>query len=201
VSTRPLGHDVAMSIQIEWPATGHPLTVDALDRMPEDGRRYELLAGALIVSPWPDGPHQEVALRLGAQLRVACPPDLRVVQGPSVVLSRETQFEPDIAVISQAHVHDAKLTQPPLLIVEVRPPGTALVALDRKKAAYQAFGLPSYWTIDPDPDRPELTVFELGPDGTYGQAGRVAGTTPFPAVKPFAAEIVPARLVAGLHPR
>ena len=36
-----------------WPARGQPFTVDDLDRLPDDGRRYELLDGVLIVSPRP----------------------------------------------------------------------------------------------------------------------------------------------------
>ena len=47
-----------------WPAAGRPFTVGDLDRMPDDGRRYELLDGALIVSPRPATIHQMVAFRL-----------------------------------------------------------------------------------------------------------------------------------------
>jgi hypothetical protein len=42
---------VAMAYEAAWPAAGHPFTVEDLDRLPEDGRRYELLNGVLIVSP------------------------------------------------------------------------------------------------------------------------------------------------------
>jgi hypothetical protein len=41
-----------------WPGHGEAFTVDDLDRMPDDGHRYELLDGALIVSPAPALPHQ-----------------------------------------------------------------------------------------------------------------------------------------------
>ena len=116
------------------------------------------------------------------------------------MLTRFTEFDPDIVVIHQDHIGDAKLTDPPLLIVEVRSPSTALVDLNRKKAAYEKFGVPSYWIVNPDPDRPELTVFELGPDGKYAEAALVAGTAPFSALRPFAIEVIPARLVAGLFP-
>jgi hypothetical protein len=54
--------------------------------------------------------------------------------------------------------------------------------------------------FDPDPGRPEITVFELGPDDRYEEGGRVHGTTPFRALKPFAVDIVPARLVEGVLP-
>jgi hypothetical protein len=40
-----------MSIAEAWPAAGRPFTAADLDRMPVDGHRYELLDGALIVSP------------------------------------------------------------------------------------------------------------------------------------------------------
>src|SRR5260370_8466096 len=42
-----------VTIAEAWPAAGRPFTVADLDRIPDDGRRYELLDGALIVSPRP----------------------------------------------------------------------------------------------------------------------------------------------------
>jgi Uma2 family endonuclease len=92
------------------------------------------------------------------------------------------------------------VTEPPLLIVEVRSPSIALIDLNRKKSAYEQFGVPSYWIVDPNPDRPELTVFELGAGGRYEEGGCGSGTTPFRALKPFAVDIVPARLVEGVLP-
>jgi len=44
---------VANATAEPWPAAGHVFTVDDLDRMPDDGRRYELVDGVLIVSPRP----------------------------------------------------------------------------------------------------------------------------------------------------
>ena len=191
-----------------WARPGEPYTVDELDLMPDDGRRYELLDGTVLVSPHPGTTQQDAAAELLAELQAACPPDLRVIARPAVQLTWITEFEPDIVVIRQEHAGDAKVTAPPLLIVELRSPSTALIDLNRKKAAYAQFGLPSYWIVDPDPDRPELTVFELADEdggiadtSEYVQAGRVSGTTPFPAKKPFAVEIVPTRLVVGLSPR
>jgi len=32
-----------------WPRYGEPFTIDDLDRMPDDGRRYELIDGTLVV--------------------------------------------------------------------------------------------------------------------------------------------------------
>jgi Uma2 family endonuclease len=191
---------VDMSIAEAWPPAGQLFTVEELDRMPDDGRRYELLDGVLIVSPRPRLLHQEAASELLVQLRAACPSHLSVIAEPAVLLTRITEFDPDLVVIRRELLREAKVTEPPLLIVEVRSPSTALIDLNRKKAAYEEFGVPSYWIVDPDPDRPDLTVFELSPDGRYSEIGCAHGATTFRALKPFAVDIVPARLVEGVLP-
>ena len=53
----------------------------------------------------------------------------------------------------------AKFAEPPLLVVEIRSPGTALIDLNRKTAAYERFGVPSYWIVIPDPPQPELPTY------------------------------------------
>ena len=78
-------------------------------------------------------------------------------------------------------------------------PCTALIDLNRKKAAYERSGVPSYWVVIPGQRKPELIAFELR-DGRYEQAARVSGDEPFAARRPLRVEVVPARLVAGLHP-
>ena len=90
----------------------------------------------------------------------------------------------------------AKFTEPPLLVVEIRSPSSALIDLDRKKAAYERFGVPSYWIVNPDPPQPELTVFELS-DGRYSLAVKASG--PFAADRPFTVSIDPAHLTDGLR--
>ena len=77
-------------------------------------------------------------------------------------------------------------------------PSTALIHLNRRKAAYERFGVPSYWVVIPDQSKPELIAFELR-DGRYEEAARVSGDEPFAARRPFGVDVVPARLVAGLH--
>jgi Uma2 family endonuclease len=83
--------------------------------------------------------------------------------------------------------------------VEVRSPGTALIDLNRKKAAYERFAVPSYWVVIPDQGRPELIAFELR-GGRYEEPARVSGDEVFAARRPFGVEVVPARLVSGLQP-
>ena len=93
-------------------------------------------------------------------------------------------------------VGGAKFTEPPLLVIEIRSPSTALIDLNRKKAAYERFGVPSYWIVNPDPPQPELTVFELR-DGRYALAAKTPGL--FTADRPFTVTVAPAHLIAGLR--
>jgi Uma2 family endonuclease len=180
----------------DWPAAGEPFTVADLDRLPDDGRRYELLDGVLLVSPQPAMLHQFVAGRLFRQLDGACPIDLCVIYEPGVEFGPQTEFAPDLVVIRMDQVAGAKLVEPPMLIVEVRSPSTALIDLNLKKDAYERFGVPSYWVVDPDPAGPEFMIFELR-DGRYELELKTTET--FTARKPFPVAIVPASLTSRLR--
>ena len=48
-----------------------PLTVEDLEAMPDDGHRYELVDGTLIVTPAPLALHQRAVLKLAARTRPA----------------------------------------------------------------------------------------------------------------------------------
>jgi Uma2 family endonuclease len=184
-----------VTIAEAWPAAGRPFTVAELDRMPDDGRRYELLDGGLVVSPRPTTVHQFVAMRLARALDNSCPEDLCVLAEPAVQLGPQTEFDPDLVVVRLDQVGGAKFTAPPLLVVEVRSPSTALIDLSRKKVAYERFGVLSYWIVNPDPPQPELTVFELR-DGHYTVEAKT--TAPFTATRPFTVTVDPATLIRGL---
>jgi len=190
---------VAMTTTEPWPAAGQLLTVDDLERTPDDGRRYELVDGVLIVSPAPRISHQEVLGELLVQLRQACPPGLAAVPGPGVRMSVDTELIPDLVVIRQDQLAETRVTRPPLLAVEIQSPSTALFDLNTKKAVYERFSIESYWVVVPDRDQPEVIAFELR-DGRYEQVARVRGGQVFRATRPFDVEVVPARLVAGLLP-
>ena len=186
---------IAVTIDEAWPGFGGPFTAADLDRMPSDGHRYELVDGVLVVSPRPTTVHQFVAMRLATTLDRACPEDLCVVPEPAVQLDPVTELAPDLVVVHLDDVGGAKFTAPPLLVVEVRSPSTALIDLNRKKAVYEQFGVPSYWIVDPEPTRPELVVFELRDSGYVVAA---TSTQPLTVSHPFTVTITPADLTKGL---
>jgi Uma2 family endonuclease len=78
-------------------------------------------------------------------------------------------------------------------------PDSVLRDLNLKKAAYERFGVASYWVIDPDLDRPALRAFELSA-GAYAEVADVSGDQVFRALRPFEVEVVPSHLVAKLRP-
>jgi Uma2 family endonuclease len=189
-----------MTIAEAWPRHGEQFTIGDLDRMPDDGHRYELLDGSLIVSPAPGLPHQRVAVMLTHLLELACPADLVVFPNVNVKLADSTALEPDAVVARQPDVSGVRLVRTPLLVAEILSPDSALRDLNLKRAAYERSGVPSYWVIDADLARPSLRAFELS-SGCYTQVAHVIGDQPFRAERPFPVEIVPARLVAKLRGR
>ncbi|PZS23111.1 MAG: hypothetical protein DLM60_03270 [Pseudonocardiales bacterium] len=178
-------------------------TVDELERMPDDGRRYELLDGILVVSPAPGVWHQEVALELAIRLRAACPPELHVVIAPFEWRgSRRTALQPDVLVARRGDllaVEGGKyLAAVPVLAVEVLSPSTRRIDRLSKLSAYEEAGVGSYWLVDPDPAMPSLNALDLV-EGHYVEVGCASGEQTWQAQRPFPVTIAPAALVAGLR--
>ena len=174
---------------------GRPLTVDDLENMPDDGHRYELIDGMLLVSPAPGRWHQRAALNLAMGLTARCPAEFEVVIAPFAVHEGiKTELQPDVLVARDTDLTDKDLPVAPMLAVEVLSPSSVLADLNLKKAAYERMGTPSYWVIDPLD--PKLTVFELDERGRYQLVAEVAGDKAFDASQPFPVRVVPAELLA-----
>ncbi|MBA3798540.1 MAG: Uma2 family endonuclease [Geodermatophilaceae bacterium] len=174
-----------------------PFSVADLEGMPDDGRRYELIDGQLLVSPAPGLRHQAMALALYRLLDDACPDDLFVLAAPFAVrtdLSNELQ--PDVLIARRDELTEKNLPAAPALAVEVLSPSGRLIDLNLKRAAYERMGTPSYWILDPEV--PDLLVLELDPPGTYQEVARVAGAEGFSATQPFEVRVVPADLLRRL---
>src|SRR3954451_21222772 len=78
-----------------------PLTVNDLFEMPcDDGRRYEVLGGWLIVCPSADVQHQRASFRIAALLEELLPPKALAVLAMTVALPDGDGPMPDIAVVS-----------------------------------------------------------------------------------------------------
>jgi len=173
---------------------GAPLTRDDLAAMPDDGHRYEIVDGALLVTPSPGSRHQAAITELIVLLHGAAKSGLVVVPAPfDYIVTANTVLQPDLLVANRADVRERGLEQgTPLLVVEVLSPSTRLSDLGTKRLAYQAAGVPAYWVVDPE--EPSLTVFLLEA-GTYAETATVTGETSFHADFPFAIDVTPDRLI------
>lgn len=188
----------AVPVDSHHPDPTEPFTVDDLERTPDDGRRYELLDGVLLVSPAPGSRHQQMVAQLVVVLTAACPADMFVFPAPfGVRTAADTELQPDLVVGRYADLTEKYLPVAPLLAVEVLSPSTALMDVNTKKAAYQRMGVPAYWVIDPLEAR--LMVFELGESGSYVQVADVKGEDRFDAEHPFPVRVVPADLLGPLR--
>jgi Uma2 family endonuclease len=176
-------------------------TVEDLERMPDDGRRYELLDGVLLVSPAPGVWHQEAAGTLYRLLYQACPPELHVVIAPfEWRCGRGTALLPDVLVARRDELLAVRsggfLGQPPVLAVEVLSPSSRRIDRLSKLSAYEEAGVDSYWLVDPDLQAPSLQALELV-DGRYVEVGCPSGEQAWQVQRPFPVTIRPAELVAG----
>ena len=134
--------------------------------LPDDGKRYEIADGVLLLTPSSTGLHQdtigEVCFYLRSHIKLA---GLGlVIQAPFIVeLSAKDLFQPDIFVVMNAHldrVQEKKVVGAPDLIVEVSTSGTA--AFDRltRYDTYEYTGVLEYWILNLERRTVEVFVLE-----------------------------------------
>ena len=183
----------AMTTQVLGLPHGRPLTRADLHDMPDDGHRYELIDGVLIVSPAPKARHQRAVVRLIVTLFAACPAHTEVLTAPfDVVLSDDTVIQPDVILARTADLTEHDLPRAPLLAVEVLSPSTRGIDLLLKKDRLARAGCPHYWAVDPD--EPLITAWTLV-DGAYVLTAEASDDQEFRVSEPFEIAFTPASLV------
>jgi Uma2 family endonuclease len=128
------------------------LTIDMLDNFPDDGTRYELLEGMLLVTPAPSFVHQVVATRLAAMLTAALRGSgATVVAVGAIQRGEHTQLQPDV-LVCRPGMHptlDWRDIRGWWLAVEVLSPSSRLYDREVKRGAYLDLGVQEYWIVDP----------------------------------------------------
>lgn len=166
----------------------NPFTVDDLMRLPDDGRRYELIDGSLLVSPAPIPIHQLIVKRLLVVLDQVVPSEYEALDTLNVKVDEENFFIPDLVVVRTESVYADKLMLDPaevLLAAEIVSPSTRSRDRILKLAKYAEAGISYYWRVEPK-EGPALYTYELGEDRSYRlchavQAGeKIELTRPFP---------------------
>lgn len=127
-------------------------TVDDLEHFPDDGNRYELLDGLLLVTPQAAAVHQVVASRIQGELSATLQkPGLAHVVGPgAVVRMPRTQLQPDILVYPArfSPMTDWRKITEHWLAVEVLSRSSRIYDREFKRDAYFALGLEQLWLVD-----------------------------------------------------
>lgn len=133
-----------------------PITLEDLERLPDDANTYEVSDGELIVMPTPKSLHSLIALRVLEILQAFLKehPFGRAIPESGYVLSREplTVRQPDVSVLSNQRIHatdeDGYFESSPELAVEVVSPSDSAQDLETKVSntcatAQKPSGLPT----------------------------------------------------------
>jgi len=136
-------------------------TADMVRALPEDGLRYEVVHGELLVTPAPRGWHQELVGRLYVALRTWLDREQvgHLMLSPADISWDEgTLVQPDLFVVdlSEARTMDWARMKHLVLVIEVLSPATARADRFAKRRRYQEAGVPAYWVIDPDRHQVEI---------------------------------------------
>ena len=148
-------------------------TLRDLESFPDDGSRYELLDGVLLVTPAPAPLHQLVVGRIHSAVAEYLRPKniARVFSPGSVEVEPNVHMEPDILVVPAAELRAGLRPDTPWttirrwwLAVEVSGKGSTPYDRDYKRPAYLTLGVREVWRVDllkrcvfvSRPDSPEV---------------------------------------------
>jgi Uma2 family endonuclease len=157
--------------------------------LPDDGCRYEVVQGVLIMSPAPTPEHQSVLGEIYSYLRECIQLTGRgmVYMGPlDVELSEHNVFQPDVLVVLKEHAdrfQGKHFVGAPDLAVEIISPSSATYDRLTKLGMYEQTGVPEYWLVNPKRRTVEVFVLE---EWRYRSLGVFRG-----------GQVLPSRLVSS----
>ena len=146
-------------------------TTADLHALPDDGRRWELIDGSLIVSPSATIDHNTIALWIANILWDSNPSDEFVIgTDQSATIDDHNEPRPDVIVAPADYLQQSPFPiDGALLVVEVISPTSVLRDTETKRALYARAGVPAYWIVVPDADKPTISLAELVLDEPGGQ--------------------------------
>ncbi len=135
-------------------------TVADLSDMPEDGKRYELIRGELVVSPVPSVRHWLVVrgldLALTPYLDSLGLANTLVTVAADISWDDRSLVQPDLLVVRPEEISVSWTTIRRLrLAVEVISPSSRRRDRHDKRTLYQENRVETYWVVDPDAETVE----------------------------------------------
>ena len=149
------------------------LTYEDYVRIPDDGKRHEIIDGEHYVSAAPFIRHQRVVHRLDVRLGiyVAAHPVGEILTAPTdVILSPHDVVQPDLLFISNERssiVKEKNIQGAPDLVIEIHSGSSRRIDRGAKRRAYERWGVLEYWMLDPE--RKEADVCERTAQGLLRQ--------------------------------
>lgn len=171
-----------------WPAVWDEAAVAEL---PEDGHRYEIYDGALLVSPPANWDHQGVEAGLLVALHQAAPAGWRVLTDLGIDCGNN-KLVPDVAVVRAGASKHGKQYGPArdvALVVEVESSSTRMNDRNAKLAIYAQAGIASYWRIERASTGWTVVVYVLA-DDRYRQLHRLEPGQSATLTAPYPLEFV-----------
>ncbi|QHF97613.1 MULTISPECIES: Uma2 family endonuclease [Streptomyces] len=191
-----------MSVEGEFPPSGQaprrhlwPIppeggyTVEDLYRLPDLPAHTELIDGSLVFMSPQSLFHAMTVDALNIRLRELAPAEYWVSREMTTVLDEQNAPEPDLLVVHADSVQGLDQTRfepsDVVLAVEVVSPSSRSRDRDTKPLKYARAGIPHYWRVEKENDRPVVHVFELEPStGAYVATGifreELKVSVPFP---------------------
>ena len=128
-------------------------TAEMVRAIPDDGSRYEVVHGELLVTPSPGRPHQRVVTELIIRLGTFCRRDAlgeALVSPADISWSEDTLVQPDVFVVAPAESGGADWTSVRTLrlVVEVLSPSTSRHDRFAKRKLYQEQAVETVWLVD-----------------------------------------------------
>lgn len=141
---------------MSMPSLKRRWTVADLADLPDDGNRYEVLDGELLVTPAPSLDHQaalQLLHRLIADYLDIEPVGFAFIAPADVTFSERRGVQPDLCVMP---LHDGRRPRRfedvshLLLAVEVLSPSSVRADRVAKRTVYREEGVEAYWMVDLD---------------------------------------------------
>ena len=130
-------------------------TVERLHALPDDGRRYEIVDGDLLVTPAPIWRHQRAIRELSRAMNeyLSATTVAEVLHAPADVdFDRFNLVQPDVFVVPLVggrQPRNFKEASRLLLAIEVLSPSTTRADREIKRRLYQTHGI-EYWIVNGD---------------------------------------------------
>ena len=167
-----------------------------LDALPDDGHRYEIVDGSLLMTPPARDDHQGIGMNLAILLRQAAPEGWRVLYEVGVRVPGGNLI-PDIAVLKPRSARGIQWRDASdvALVVEIASKSTDVTDRSLKVIKYAEAGVPAYWRVAREG---AVTIHTLVDEAQYGITDIIKPGSVLAVTYPFLVRFDPAALVSGL---